>query len=1719
MIKTFVIRTCLFLFCLYSQHLCAGRDSSPPGACPYSGSVNVITGEYCEAQTDLVIEGPFPFAIKRCFFGMDTGNPSDGLAWHFNHPNILSPDVGAIPDNGLSTLQFSYIGDPSGKLGEIRLGRDMGFDHDPFCRLTYTNEEKGGICRVEAADGRAVEYHYSNTMVSRETPGVTIDRFIDASGGETRYFYRQHPTERKQLINRCEYPGGSWIETEYYEGKHNNVAGTLVSIEDPLRDPRIGRIKLQKAPVGPGNTTAITQTFFYHDGYTEVVRANGQKTIYRYSDDHYLTATETFTMEEGCERLYKVERLFWSDNKESPARKLTSKTLEDGNGRVISCQTYIYNDKGNIVEEAFYGNITGTSHTPIILNANGLPENNGTECNRTYYEYTQSDEKSPFLLSKKIEVGGKTTRYKHDPITRKTVALFTCNGEEICLREFYSYNKNGLLIEAIYDNGNSEDSDDLAGATERRIVKMQLKEERTSYGMPEIIEEFSVDIASGAHHPTKTTRNHFSSSNKLRKQDVYDSEGNYAYSCNYDYDASGHCRYKEENNSKSFSYKYDQAGNLIFEKELSNEGTFTEKKRHYDLANRLVRSVETDDSANETTTVFHYDNMNQKTASIDTYGNEMRYSYDSLGRMTKIFYPSVLNANDQEIHPTVENRYDIHDNVIATIDPNGYMTRTIYSVKGNPLVISHCDGTEEHFEYFLDGSLRKKTEKNGITTVYTRDFLARIIAKEVYNASGQLIATSTAEYNAFRQISSTDANGVTSFYEYDATGKLSSVTVMDEEGVRKKEFEYDALGRLTTQKEWYGDGSDEYRCLITERDSTGRTIETRVENASGVVLRRKRDTEKDENKSLTQKSIGETINDRGQKVRLESTVDSLGITTSRTFDALGRIEEVSKTDSFGGTLKKVSMRYDAAGNKVKESHTLLGGSNTEGIYVTTWTYGPGNRLESVTEGEGSKKQRKTTYHYNTFGQVDTILKPDGVLLSQNYNKEGLVSRLTSSDGTVDLEYYYDQAGNIVEAIDKNNGKSVQRFYNASNRLAAETQTSGSMVTYDYDKCGRKQRLTLPDGSSVAYRYDAVNLKSVERYSPENKLAYQHQYSKHDLEGRSKQSALIKNLGTINYKYDEHGRCHNIDSPFWSETTLWSDNNDGSSMPLEVVVSDPLSECRTAYGYDTGNRVAKENGDIHAEYTYDSIGNRQSSSENSYSINNVNEVNSDGIAEYSYDANGNMVKIVTVNSTTTLHYDALNRLIEVLKNQSLHIRYSYDAFNRRTEKEFCNTEQHETYLYDGDNEIGTLDASGNITSLRILAGDGNADIGAAIAIEKEGHLYAPIHDRMGSVRCLLDAESGTIQEFYRFTAFGEEKAYDTHGDVLNTKDCINAWRFRSKRCDTETGFLFFGKRFYAPSLGRWTTLDPLGHQDGANRFLFVHNNPMMNQDSYGLFSFSSLWNGLIDGLSTCWNFASNIGEKLFGVIRAETHYFQEIRPSMTEIFEKYFGKGFLTFNGYYTHPMESGVYGQGEVNNNVRITLINGIANIRSYYRGSLEMINKTHGGTNIHYIFRPTEGWCNDLVKAMLIKFGYVSPYARELASTWKKLIDDMGGIDGGGTIIHYCHSLGGTDTATAVSLLTPAERKMIQVYSLGSATMIKDNLGFQSVSNFVSVRDGVCLFDPVGYIQGLFSKDSNVIFIGTFLGLPLIDHSLEMTSYSEQITDLGRQFMQMYACAKGFIY
>lgn len=103
-----------------------------------------------------------------------------------------------------------------------------------------------------------------------------------------------------------------------------------------------------------------------------------------------------------------------------------------------------------------------------------------------------------------------------------------------------------------------------------------------------------------------------------------------------------------------------------------------------------------------------------------------------------------------------------------------------------------------------------------------------------------------------------------------------------------------------------------------------------------------------------------------------------------------------------------------------------------------------------------------------------------------------------------------------------------------------------------------------------------------------------------------------------------------------------------------------------------------------------------------------------------------------------------------------------------------------------------------------------------------HLY----DGNGNVSTVVDG-SGAVQASYTYDPYGRVVA--SSGGHATT----NVWRFSTKPVDAETGWSYYGYRYYSADLGRWTARDLIQEKGGINLYAMLWNNALSRIDMLGL----------------------------------------------------------------------------------------------------------------------------------------------------------------------------------------------------------------------------------------------------------------------------------------------
>ncbi|MBS0624876.1 MAG: hypothetical protein JSS32_02360 [Verrucomicrobia bacterium] len=792
--------------------------------------------------------------------------------------------------------------------------------------------------------------------------------------------------------------------------------------------------------------------------------------------------------------------------------------------------------------------------------------------------------------------------------------------------------------------------------------------------------------------------------------------------------------------------------------------------------------------------------------------------YDKIGHIER----EEIYGSDDQFAYAITRVVDEQGNILSETNPLGQTTTGEFDSKGRPIrSVSFSGRLEKKMDYDLQGRLFKQEEiaKDGISHTALRkynalshctdeiDYLGHsthfeydpITGKPTHIESPSIPSLETKStpvvssslFDALGRINSkTDPNGHTTTTAYNAYGKPTQIIYPD--GSTHK-FIYYLDGKLKTSIDPLGvQTSYSYTPLDDISSKTIATPQGEILSQETYLYKARQLTQHTDPEGRVTSYFydggGRLIAEQKGTERTEWTYDSLNrIRSTKTvngsllaiteYDLLNRPIEERKEDLSQNLLSQVFYEYDADGNKSK---------------ITTWS-----EQQKVDEHFAYDSFHRLVRHEDSLGFATTTAYDENH--SNNLGQRVLRKIETDPMGLQTIDTY-DALGQIASTEKRTDQTlNLERFYrDASSNLTtqisdiyASNQLSRSVTTqWEYDSMNRKILLTEAFTKKTRYTYT--------------------------LKGQLFQT--IKPDGVILERtYDNLGHLKTLASS--DLTCLYSYTHNRVGQLLEL--KDLFTQKSTSRTYDTHGRLIREtlaNG-LTVSNAYDDANRRtrltlpdQSSIEYRYGPAHLLEV-------IRYDSNGNPI----LKNNSDFKYDALDRLVEVTSDDT-HVHFTYDGLHRRLSKTTStgSTNSNQLYLYDGQNEIGSFGAT---QELRILGTTPHAEIGATVAIELGQKLYVPLHDLSGNITFLYTPD-GTFTESYRFTAFGEELVSSS----------INPWRFSSKRKDPETSLVYYGRRYYDPSLGRWLTPDPAGFTDGMNLYAFVHNDPLTHFDEYGLLDY-------------------------------------------------------------------------------------------------------------------------------------------------------------------------------------------------------------------------------------------------------------------------------------------
>ena len=438
---------------------------------------------------------------------------------------------------------------------------------------------------------------------------------------------------------------------------------------------------------------------------------------------------------------------------------------------------------------------------------------------------------------------------------------------------------------------------------------------------------------------------------------------------------------------KTESYEAGEAGESIGEKTLKTVYS-------YDINDRLLESIDYQiDGAEETAvryTEYQYDRRGQTTGyaelsqeneptADEIKAHQIRYHYDSDGKLTKVTYPTTKNG----VH-ALSYEYD----------QNGWLTK----IKGE---IQSEDGSTEKtvrsYTYDRYGKVKEikdyrdllNSSEQAVEKVYTYDSLDRV--KEMTYTdleTGKVMESYQYSYDKNSNITEkTEVNNYpkeekdkvneTKAYTYDALGRLTKTVTTDHKNNDKTKtvtYTYDKAGNRTK-----------------EDDGTTQTAYTYNGLDQLQTATKEKGTAVDEVRQYSYDANGNQTDVKNTKT---------GQTESYTYDAENRLSKVSVTDKDGKTAVIQQNRYNGDGQRIQK---------VEGSKTTNYYYQDGV-VSYTTDGDNSQTSQ------NLIGTDGNILATQRYgsdhtdYLLYNKDIQGSSTSLVKEDGSADATYRYTDFG-------------------------------------------------------------------------------------------------------------------------------------------------------------------------------------------------------------------------------------------------------------------------------------------------------------------------------------------------------------------------------------------------------------------------------------------------------------------------------------------------------------------------------------------------------------------------------------------------------------------------------------------------------------------------------------------------------------------------------------
>lgn len=476
---------------------------------------------------------------------------------------------------------------------------------------------------------------------------------------------------------------------------------------------------------------------------------------------------------------------------------------------------------------------------------------------------------------------------------------------------------------------------------------------------------------------------------------------------------------------------------------------------------------------------------------------------------------------------------------------------------GGRLISREDTSGEQKWTYNASGFVSKYTDANGNATTYDTDARGNILARTTCRTSTECNTSYAGYYlntaNPLDQrndvrtwtADARSASATDTTYRVDHTlntvGHITTVAYPAPNGFTTSPTETFTYSTGTEAAEPAGTGTIPAGLQLTATARNGKTTRTYY-NSAGDVVR---------------------------------TVDPVGLTTTYTRDALGRVTSTTVAPATGNAYSTTSYTYNAQSQIATVTAPAVTNAVTNETHQAKTTYGynaSGQRTSQVTDDiAGNDPDRTWTWTYDAAGRPDLTTAADGAVTDQDWDSRGDLVKVTQPGGLV-LEHTYDEAHRRIETATV--GAGVDPMNPGTTRLVTDSRS--------YDPGGRLASVVDAMGRETTYTYYGDNLLSTTsrvRRDASGDITSTTQLSKTDYNAAGQPNLQTDMGGTTSTTvYDKAGyiKEEHLDPNGLNRATTYSRNIDGTVDTINRTgTASPGRTESTSYTYDDAGRVLTE----------------------------------------------------------------------------------------------------------------------------------------------------------------------------------------------------------------------------------------------------------------------------------------------------------------------------------------------------------------------------------------------------------------------------------------------------------------------------------------------------------------------------------------------------------------